>query len=98
MAVKEQKKLTILKGNFVGMTKPETFQKEGLSAIQRSTVTVSTDDGQTAYFEARKKMIEAIKQLNLKPGDAITVGYVLMGTEKFGKVYNNLFINSIEKR
>ena len=97
MPVKNQKKLTILKGEFSGMSKPEIFQKEGLEPIQRSTVVITTDDGQTAYLEARKKMIELIKKLGLKTGDSVEVSFVFMGTEKQGKVYNNLFINAIKK-
>ena len=95
--IKDQQKLTTFKGNFSGMSKTETFQKAGLQPIQRSTVVVTTEDGQTAYFEARKKMIETIKSLGLKSGDKVEVGFVFMGTEKGDKVFNNLFINSITR-
>lgn len=95
---KEAKKsLTFLKGTFEEMTKPETFEKDGLPPIQRSTVTVITDDGQKAYFEARKKMINLITKVGYNPGDKVNVGFVFMGTEKNGKIYNNLFVNSIKK-
>ena len=92
-----KKELTFVTGYFDKMTAPETFPgAEGRPSKQRSLVTFSKLDGQVAFFEVRDTIINRIEKLGIQSGDAVEIGFVMIGSEKNGKCYNNFFINQID--
>ena len=90
-----KKNMTYLIGTFEKMTTPEPLVKEGKKPVMRSLVTITTEDGQKGFFDIRENIIKDISSLNIKQGTKVEIGFVLMGSEKEGRTYNNLFINYI---
>jgi hypothetical protein len=91
-----KKNLTFLQGYFEKMSNPEAIIIEGRDPKKRAVVTIVTEDEQKAFFEVRDAVIARIEKLGLRPGDQIEIGFVFIGSEKNGRVYNNLFINQID--
>lgn len=91
-----KKLLTPFIGYFEKMTKPESIVVEGRAPKKRAVVTITTEDGQKAFFEIRDVVISRIGKLGIMPGDQVEIGFVFIGSEKNGRVYNNLFINEID--
>ena len=91
-----RKVLTPFIGYFEKMTNPETIVVEGKAPKKRALVTITTEDGQKAFFEVRDAVISRIHSLGLRSGDEVEIGFVLIGSEKNGRTYNNLFINQID--
>lgn len=90
------KKLTHITAEFAGMTDPEEMKGYLGNKKNRAIVTLETEDGQRGFFEVRDNVIQRIQTLGFSKGDTITAGFVLIGSEKGGKKYNNLFINQID--
>lgn len=91
------KTLTQFTGQFTSMTKPEFITNtDGKPVKRRSVVRIITEDGQLAFFEVRDVVINRIERLGIQPGDMIKIGFVFIGSEKNGRIYNNLFINHID--
>jgi len=78
------------------ISESETIQRAGKEPVEKKTITLVTEDGQKGFFEARKIILQKIERLGIQEGTKVNVGFVYVGTEKNGKVYNNLFINDIE--
>jgi len=91
-----KKKLTTMIGYIDNITEPELMILEGKPTRKRSVVTLVTEDEQKAYFEVRDAIIARIEKLGFRKGDQVEIGYVLIGSEKAGRCYNNLFINQID--
>jgi DNA helicase TIP49 (TBP-interacting protein) len=91
-----KKSLTPFVGYFEGMSKPELIVVEGKPTRKRAIVTATTEDEQKAFFEVRDAMIARIEKLGVRKGDEVNIGFVFIGSEKHGRIYNNLFINQID--
>ncbi len=91
-----KKKLTTMVGYIDKITEPELMTLEGKPTRKRSVVTIVTEDDQKAYFEIRDAVIARMDKLGFRKGDQVEIGYVLIGSEKAGRCYNNLFINQID--
>lgn len=91
-----RKKLTYMTGSFVSMTEPEIIQLAGKDPKKRSVITVATDDGQKGFFEVRDAIISKATKMGILEGDTIEIGFVMIGSEKGERRFNNLFINSID--
>jgi hypothetical protein len=83
-------------GYFEKMSKPELIIIEGRPTKKRAIVSVITEDEQKAFFEVRDAIIARIEKIGIRKGDEVQVGFVFIGSEKNGRVYNNLFINEID--
>lgn len=92
---KNYKACTYFTGTFEAMTPPVIIDRVG-KKIQRSLITITTEDGQTGFFEARDRIIGFIEANNIKIGQKVKVGFVFMGSQKEDRQYNNIFINEIE--
>lgn len=91
-----KKKLTMFTGYFQSMSKPELIIAEGRPTKKRAIVSITTEDEQKAFFEVRDAIIARIEKLGIRKGDEVLIGFVFIGSEKNGRVYNNLFINVID--
>jgi len=91
-----KKKLTMFTGYFQSMSKPELITVEGKPTRKRAIVTIITEDDQKGFFEVRDAMIARIEKLGIRKGDEVQIGFVFIGSEKSGRIYNNLFINEID--
>lgn len=86
---------TYVEGTFEEMSEIQVIEKNDRRE-NRATVTLTTSDGQKAFFEVRNRIITSINLLRIFPGQRVRIGFVFIGSEKNGKRYNNLFINEIE--
>lgn len=93
---KKRKLINYFVGTLEKLTEVEIYQREEKYPIERSTLVVKREDGQTAFFEVRRPLREEIEGRKLESGDLIKVGYVMLGSEKNNKFFNNLFVNTIE--
>ena len=91
-----KKSLTPFVGYFEKMSKPELILVEGKPTRKRAIVTITTEDEQKDFFEVRDAMIARIEKLGVRKGDEVNIGFVFIGSEKHGRIYNNLFINQID--
>ena len=91
-----KKNLISLEGFITAITKPEIILLPDGNKFTHSVVTFETEDGQTAYFEVRKKIIEQIQASDLIPAIKVTIGFVMIGAVKKDKMFNKLFINKLE--
>lgn len=89
------KKLNWLVGFINHITEVEAIKIDSKKTIYKALLTFETEDGQVAYFEIRKKVIDTIKTAEMTSGSKVKIGYVFMGSSKGDKVYNNLYINEI---
>ncbi len=96
LAMSGKKKLTNFVGYFQKMSKPELISVEGKPTRKRAVVTIITEDEQTAFFEVRDAIIARIEKIGVRKGDEVQIGFVFIGSEKNGRIYNNLFINEID--
>lgn len=90
-----KKFLTLLVGYFEKMSTPEDIIIERKPSKKRAVVTIVTEDGQKAFFEIRDGIIARIEKMGIRLGDQVEIGFVFIGSEKNGRIYNNLFINEI---
>ncbi len=74
----------------------EIINRPGKEPVEKKTLTLITEDGQKGFFEAKRYVLSKLTTLEITEGARVSVGFVFVGTEKNGKVYNNLFINEIE--
>ena len=58
-------------------------------------LTIETPDGQILYPELRNKKVKLIARENISVGKEVELEYSFQGSEKNGKRYNNLYVNSI---
>jgi hypothetical protein len=64
--------------------------------FNRRLITVSASDGQKGFFETRDGMIAHMEVKEFKVGSRVKVGFLLLGSVKNEKTFNNLFANHIE--
>lgn len=91
-----RKKLTTITGYFQGMSKPEAIIVEGKPTKKRAIITITTEDEQKAFFEVRDAIIAKVDKIGIRKGDEVEIGFVFIGSDKNGRLYNNLFINKID--
>ena len=91
-----KKKLTMFTGYFQSMSKPELIIAEGRPTKKRAIITITTEDEQKAFFEVRDAIIAKVDKIGIRKGDEVEIGFVFIGSDKNGRLYNNLFINKID--
>lgn len=91
-----KKELTWIEGFITHQSEVETINRVGKDPVEKITLTIEREDGQKGYFEARKPVIIQMHKKKINVGDRISFGFVFVGSEKNGKIYNNFFINAIE--
>ena len=69
-------------------SKPDIFKK---------VITIETSDGQVLYPEIRNAGIKIIDREGIAEGSNVEIQYTFQGSEKEGKKYNNILINSIKR-
>lgn len=69
-------------------TKPDLYKR---------VITLETSDGQILFPEIRNNRLKLLERENITVGSNVEVEYSFQGSEKNGKIYNNIYINSILK-
>ena len=47
-------------------------------------------------LEVRDAIIAKVDKIGIRKGDEVEIGFVFIGSDKNGRLYNNLFINKID--
>jgi hypothetical protein len=69
--------------------------REGKPNLIKRTFTFTSVDGQKHYPEIRNSKVDLLDYVS--EGDMVEILFILQGSEKNGKKYNNILINSIRK-
>tara|TARA_R110000803_G_scaffold165053_2_gene228659 strand:+ start:90 stop:368 length:279 start_codon:yes stop_codon:yes gene_type:complete len=77
------------------ITEKIEIEREGKPNIIKRTFTFLANDGQKHYPEIRNAKIGLLDYI--QEGDRVEILFILQGTEKNDKRYNNILINSIRK-
>ena len=72
------------------------IQREGIPDLYKKVLTLETIDGQILYPEIRNKKLTLLDKLEIYPNSTVEIEFSFEGSEKNGKRYNNIYINSIK--
>ena len=71
------------------------IKRENAPDIYKKVLTLVTADGQTLFPEIRNKKLPQLDALNLN--GIVDLEYTFEGSEKNGKLYNNIYVNKISR-
>lgn len=83
-----------LVGTVYGISEIETYNRPGKPDLRKKTFKINLDDGQILFPEIRGSRLSKCPQIKI--GDRVEFEYSFNGSEKQGKIYNNIFINKIK--
>lgn len=63
----------------------------------KKVLTLETPDRQVLYPELWNNKLKILERQNITVGCAVEIEYCFHGSEKNGKIYNNIFIHRINK-
>lgn len=69
-------------------TRPDLYKK---------TLTLQTSDGQVLYPEIRNSLLKVLDREGIEVGTLVKVQITFQGSEKAGKQYNNILIQTIKR-
>lgn len=87
-----ERQLDTFTGEITHITEVRTIERLAKAPFKKSTIGIKKSDGQTAFFENRKKLKE---ELNV--GDIVTIIYYWAGSIKDDRMFNNVIISKITK-
>ena len=73
------------------------ISRKGLPDLYKKVLTVETLDGQTFFPELRNKKLKELEQQGIEEKSIVEIEFTFQGSEKNGKRYNNIYIDSITK-
>lgn len=65
--------------------------------LYKRLLTIETFDGQLLFPEMRNAKLRLLDREAIGEGDKVAITYIFEGSQKNGKKYNNIYLNSIEK-
>jgi hypothetical protein len=93
---KTKKNLIIVEGFISEITQPKIISLADGKKFTQAIMTFDQFDGQRTYFEVRKKIIEQYQASAIAPDTKVRVGFVMLGINKNGNLFNKLYINTLE--
>lgn len=72
------------------------IQRKGIPDLYKRVLTIETADGQKLYPELRNQKLKLLDKEQIDVHSLISIEYSFEGSEKNGKRYNNIYINSIK--
>lgn len=85
-----------LKGTITHIGELVHIEREGIPDLYKKTLTVELDDSQILYPEIRNQRLKLFEKEMIESGNKVEIGFTFEGSEKNGKRYNNIYINSIK--
>lgn len=73
------------------------IQRTNIPDLYKRVLVVETIDGQKLYPELRNAKLKLLDREQINEGSAVEVEYSFEGSEKNGKRYNNIYLNSIKR-
>lgn len=92
-----KKEIFILRGTITFIGPILHIPRENVPDIYKRVLTIELSDGQILFPELRNQRVRLLDQEQLKAGNFVELGYTFEGSQKNGKRYNNIYINSIKK-
>lgn len=86
-----------LKGKLQFIQDLQVIQRNNAPELYKKMLTLETPDGQILYAELRNHKVNLIEKNDINVQDDVLVEFSFQGSEKNGKRYNNIYINSIQK-
>lgn len=72
------------------------IKRDNIPDLYKKVLTVETPDGQILYPELRNGKLKMLDEHNIGQGSTVEIEYLFQGSEKNGKRYNNIYVNSIK--
>ena len=73
------------------------IQRTNIPDLYKRVLVVETIDGQKLYPELRNAKLKLLDREQINEGSTVEVEYSFEGSEKNGKRYNNVYLNSIKR-
>lgn len=91
------KEIFILRGTVTSMGDLVHIPRKNVPDLYKRVLTVELTDGQKLFPEVRNQRLKLLDKEQIQVNDFVEVGYTFEGSEKNGKRYNNIYVNSIKK-
>lgn len=73
------------------------IQRTNIPDLYKRVLVVETIDGQKLYPELRNAKLKLLDREQINEGSTVEIEYSFEGSEKNGKRYNNIYLNSIKR-
>lgn len=73
------------------------IQRTNIPDLYKRVLVVETIDGQKLYPELRNAKLKLLDREQINEGSTVEIEYSFEGSEKNGKRYNNVYLNSIKR-
>ena len=91
------KQITYYNGTVLEIDDLLHIERNGIPDLFKRVLVFRTDDGQEFYPELRNQRLKMLEREQITEGSKVVLGITLEGSQKNGKRYNNIYINSIKK-
>lgn len=95
--VKREIKFLNLKAKVMEIGELIYIKRDNIPDLYKRMLVLETEDGQRLYPEVRNKKLKILEDISELEGAIVDVEYSFEGSEKNGKRYNNIYVNSIKK-
>ena len=72
------------------------IERKGIPDLYKRVLTIETAEGQKLYPELRNQKLKLLDREQIDINSLVSIEYSFEGSEKNGKRYNNIYINSIK--
>ena len=72
------------------------IERKGIPDLYKRVLAIETADGQKLYPELRNQKLKLLDREQIDINSLVSIEYSFEGSEKNGKRYNNIYINSIK--
>ena len=72
------------------------IERKGIPDLYKRVLTIETADGQKLYPELRNQKLKLLDREQIDVNSIVSIEYSFEGSEKNGKRYNHIYINSIK--
>jgi len=92
-----RKEVFMLRGTVTFIGEITHIPRTNVPDLYKIILTIELPDGQKLFPEVRNQKLNIIEREQIKVKDFVELGYTFEGSEKNGKRYNNIYVNSIKK-
>lgn len=85
-----------LKGTVTFVSELTHIPRNRVPDLYKKVLTIELDDSQKLFPEIRNQRLKMLDKEQIEVGSLVEIGYTFEGSEKNGKRYNNIYINSIK--
>ncbi len=86
-----------LKGVVTEIGELVNIQRTNIPDLYKRVLVVETIDGQKLYPELRNAKLKLLDREQINESSTVEIEYSFEGSEKNGKRYNNIYLNSIKR-